>query len=143
MLPQWLLLLTFTHDSDLPLLALALGASQFALTFIVHFILCPSHQVIWQHLVVHGQLGHLHAAALPVSRSTASHPPAQELFASGRKHGSQVSQQVDAAHVDTFAIFHNNRSRVISPLFSAVNGIVKSAGSGVRLPRCEAHLVTV
>ena len=108
MLPQWLLLLTFTHDSDLPLLALALGASQFALTFIVHFILCPSHQVIWQHLVVHGQLGHLHAAALPVSRSTASHPPAQELFASGRKHGSQVSQQVDAAHVNTFAIFNNN-----------------------------------
>lgn len=120
-----------------------LGASQFELTFIVHFILCPSHQVIWQHLVVHGQLGHLHAAALPVSWSTASHPPAQELFASGRKHGSQVSQQVDAAHVDTFAIFNNNRSRVISLLFSAVNGMVKSAGSGVRLPRCEAHLVTV
>ena len=46
---------------------LALSASQFALTFIVHFTLSPSHQVVWQHLVVHGQLGHLHAAALPVS----------------------------------------------------------------------------
>lgn len=54
-----------------------------------------------------------------------------------------MSQQVDAAHVDTFEIFNNNRSWVISLLFSAVNGMVKSAGSGVRLPRCEARLVTV
>lgn len=122
---------------------LTLSASKFTLTFIVHFILSPSHQVIWQHLVVHGQLGHLHAAALPVSWSTASHPPAQELFASGRKHGSQVSQQIDATHVDTFEIFNNNRFWIISLLFAAVNEMMKSAGSGVRLPGCEAHLVTV
>lgn len=117
---------------------LALSASQFALTLIVHSTLSPSHQVVWQHLVVHGQLGHLHAAALPVSWSAASHPPAQELLASGREHGSQVSQQVD-----TFEIFNNDGAWVISLLFSAVNGMVKSAGSGVRLPRCEACLVTV
>ena len=54
-----------------------------------------------------------------------------------------MSQQIDATHVDTFAIFNNNRFWVISLLFAAVNEMMKSAGSGVRLPGCEAHLVTM
>lgn len=59
-------------------------------------VFCPLSpcEAVWQHLVVHGQLGHLHAAALPVSRGPAAGPPAQELLACRREHGSQVSQHV-------------------------------------------------
>ena len=52
-----------------------------------------------------------------------------------------MSQQIDATHVDTFAIFNNNRFWVISLLFAAVNEMMNSAGSGVRLPGCEARVI--
>lgn len=48
-------------------------------------------QAVWQYLVVNGEPGDFHAAALPVPRGAAANSAAQELPACGWKHGSQVS----------------------------------------------------
>lgn len=123
-------LLTFTHDSDSSAVGLAYMLSQFMLTLnIVHSYLSLSSSCLSKDLVVHGQLGHLMQLGVVQPHEVQSHPRHKNyLRVVGNMEARWVSRLTPPMLTRLRSLIMIWARSEIS-FFSAVNGMVKSAGS--------------